>query len=81
MFYNDTRKQRKELAKKIMSGNRRRNVFAIIAIAMTAFLISAILCIGSGYVKSADKQQKMLNGTAAVIQWKRQVLWLWYFLL
>ncbi len=67
MFYNDTRKQRKELAKKIMSGNRRRNVFAIIAIAMTAFLISAILCIGSGYVKSADKQQKMLNGTAAEI--------------
>ena len=67
MFYNDTRKQIKGLANKIMSGNRRRNVFVIIAIAMTAFLISTILCIGSGYVKSADKQQKMLNGTAAEI--------------
>ena len=67
MFYNDTRKQIKGLANKIMSGNRRRNVFVIIAIAMTTFLISAILCTGSGYLKSADKQQKMLNGTAAEI--------------
>ena len=48
MFYNDTRKQIKGLANKIMSGNRRRNVFVIIAIAMTTFLISAILCTGSG---------------------------------
>ena len=67
MFYNDTGKQMKVLADKIMSGNRRRNVFVIIAIAMTTFLISAILCIGSGYLKSADKQQEMLNGTAADI--------------
>lgn len=67
MFYNDTRKQIKKLADEIMSGNRRRNVFVIIAIAMTTFLISTILCIGSGYLKSADKQQKMLNGTAADI--------------
>ncbi len=65
MFYNDTRKQTRELADKIMSGNRRRNVFVIIAVAMTSFLISAILCIGSGYLKSAAKQQIMLNGTAA----------------
>lgn len=67
MFYNDTRKQVKDLARKIMSGNRRRNIFVIIAIAMTTFLISTILCIGSGYLKSADRQQKMLNGTAADI--------------
>ena len=57
MFYNDTRKQIKGLANKIMSGNRRRNVFVIIAIAMTAFLISTILCIGSGYVKSARSEE------------------------
>ena len=49
MFYNDTRRQMKELAYKIMSGNRRRNAFVIIAVAMTTFLISTILCIGSGY--------------------------------
>ena len=67
MFYNDTRKQMKMLADKIMSGNRRRNIFVIIAIAMTTFLISTILCIGSGYLKSADKQREMLNGTAADI--------------
>lgn len=67
MFYNDIRKQIKGLANRIMSGNRRRNVFVIIAIAMTTFLISTILCIGSGYLKSAGKQQKMLNGTAAEI--------------
>lgn len=67
MFYNDTRKQMKLLANKIMSGNGHRNIFVIIAIAMTTFLISTILCIGSGYLKSADKQQEMLNGTAADI--------------
>lgn len=67
MFYNDTRKQIKELAREIMLGNRRRNVFVIIAIAMTTFLISTILCIGSGYLKSSDKQREMLNGTAADI--------------
>ena len=67
MFYNDTRKQMKMLANKIMSGNGHRNIFVIIAIAMTTFLISTILCIGSGYLKSADKQQEMLNGTAADI--------------
>lgn len=65
MFYNDTRRQMKELAYKIMSGNRRRNAFVIIAVAMTTFLISTILCIGSGYLKSADKQREMLNGTTA----------------
>lgn len=67
MFYNDTRKQMRELAGKIMSGNRRRNIFVIIATAMTTFLISTILCIGSGYLKSADRQKEMLNGTAADI--------------
>ncbi len=65
MFYNDTRKQIKELANKIMLGNRRRNIFVIIAIAMTTFLISTIICIGIGYLKSTAKQQEMLNGTAA----------------
>lgn len=67
MFYNDTRKQIKELANRIMLGNRRRNVFVIIAIAMTTFLISTILCIGSGYLRSTEKQQEMLNGTSADI--------------
>ena len=32
MFYNDTRKQIKELARKIMLGNRRRNVFVILSL-------------------------------------------------
>lgn len=50
-----------------MSGNGHRNIFVIIAIAMTTLLISTILCIGSGYLKSADKQQEMLNGMAADI--------------
>lgn len=72
MFYNDTRKQIKELARKIMLGNRRRNVFVIIAIAMTTFLISTILCIGSGYLKSSDKQREMLNGTTADISADRK---------
>ena len=31
MFYNDTRKQMKMLANKIMSGNGHRNIFVIIA--------------------------------------------------
>lgn len=65
MFYNDTRKQMRELADKIMRGNRRRNVFVVIAIAMTSFLISSVICIGGGYWKSAQRQRKLLNGTAA----------------
>lgn len=65
MFYNDTHRQIKSLAGRIMLGNRRRNVFVVIAIGMTTFLISTILCIGGGYLKSAARQQEMLNGTAA----------------
>ena len=37
MFYNDTRRQMKELAYKIMTRNRRRNAYVIIAVAMTTF--------------------------------------------
>ena len=40
MFYNDTRRQINVLAEKMMRGNRCRNIFVIIAIAMTMFLIS-----------------------------------------
>ena len=65
MFYNDTRKQMKALAEKIMRENRRRNVFVVIAIAMTSFLISSVICIGGGYWKSAERQRRMQNGTAA----------------
>lgn len=50
-----------------MRGNRCRNIFVIIAIAMTTFLISSIISIGSGYLKSAGRQQQMLNGTTADI--------------
>ncbi len=67
MFYNDTRRQIKVLADKMMKGNRCRNIFVIIAIAMTTFLISSIISIGSGYLKSAGRQQQMLNGTTADI--------------
>lgn len=51
----------------MMRGNRCRNIFVIIAIAMTTFLISSIISIGSGYLKSAGRQQQMLNGTTADI--------------
>lgn len=67
MFYNDTRRQINVLAEKMMKGNRCRNIFVIIAIAMTTFLISSIISIGSGYLKSAGRQQQMLNGTTADI--------------
>lgn len=67
MFYNDTRRQINVLAEKMMRGNRCRNIFVIIAIAMTTFLISSIISIGSGYLKSAGRQQQMLNGTTADI--------------
>ena len=67
MFYNDTRRQINVLAEKMMKGNRCRNIFVIIAIAMTMFLISSIISIGSGYLKSAGRQQQMLNGTTADI--------------
>lgn len=67
MFYNDTRRQINVLAEKMMKGNRCRNIFVIIAIAMTMFLISSIIGIGSGYLKSAGRQQQMLNGTTADI--------------
>ena len=63
MFYNDTRRQINVLAEKMMKGNRCRNIFVIIAIAMTTFLISSIISIGSGYLKSAGRQQQMFNGT------------------
>lgn len=58
MFYNDTRRQINVLAEKMMRGNRCRNIFVIIAIAMTTFLISSIISIGSGYLKAQADSSK-----------------------
>jgi len=55
----------KKLTKRTMKANKIRNMFAIIAIALTAFLITTIFSIGMSTIESFQLQQLRTMGTDA----------------
>lgn len=64
-FENDTDSVEKKLAKHSLHREWQRNLFAIIALTLTAFMITATFCIGFSYFETFKLQQIRLMGTTA----------------
>ena len=64
-FENDTSNIEKKLAKRSLHRERQRNLFAIIALVLTAFMITATFSIGFSYFETYQMQQIRLMGTTA----------------
>jgi len=64
-FDNDTSVIEKKLAKRSFHRERQRNLFAIIALALTSFMIAATFSIGFSYFETYQMQQIRLMGTTA----------------
>ncbi|MHB8061068.1 MAG: ABC transporter permease, partial [Ruminiclostridium sp.] len=63
MFQNNNGAVVKHLAKKSFKANRNRNIFVILTLALTAFMITSVFSIGSSYIKTSELQQLRLMGT------------------
>lgn len=64
-FENDTSAIVKKLARRSFHHERQRNFFAIIALALTSFIIAATFSIGFSYFETYQMQQIRLMGTTA----------------
>lgn len=64
-FENDTSAIVKKLAKRSFHRERQRNLFAIIALALTSFMITATFSIGFSYFETYQMQRIRLMGTTA----------------
>ena len=58
-FENDTSDIEKKLAKRSLHRERQRNLFAIIALVLTAFMITATFSIGFSYFETYQMQQTL----------------------
>lgn len=63
MFQNNNGAIVKQLANKSFKVNHRRNVFVILTLALTAYMITSVFGIGSSYIKTIALQQIRLMGT------------------
>ena len=64
-FENDTSAIVKKLARRSFQHERQRNLFAIVALALTSFMITATFSIGFSYFETYQMQQTRLMGTTA----------------
>lgn len=64
-FENDTSAIEKKLAERSLHRERQRNLFAVIALALTSFMITATFSIGFSYFDTFQMQQIRLVGTTA----------------
>ncbi len=64
-FENETGAIEKKLAKRSFHRERQRNLFAIIALALTSYMIAATFSIGFSYFATYQMQQIRLMGTIA----------------
>ena len=65
MFGNNNRAVCRKLVKSCLTANRSRNVFIILAVTLTTFMIGAVFSIGTGLMASMEAQQLRLIGSAA----------------
>lgn len=65
IFYNNSRIAVKRLAKNNYEVNKRRNAFVILALALTAFMITSVFSLGFSYFDTFRLQQIRLMGTTA----------------
>ena len=59
-FENDTSDIEKKLAKRSLHRERQRNLFAIIALVLTAFMITATFSIGFSYFETYQMQKRSM---------------------
>lgn len=65
MFQNNNSKIVRQLSQKSFMANRSRNLFAIIALILTTFMITSVFSIGFSYAKTNELQQLRMTGTTA----------------
>lgn len=65
MFQNDNGAIVKKMTGRTIAANKSRNLFVIVAIALTALLITSVFSIGMSYLESSELQQIRLIGTTA----------------
>lgn len=65
LFGNNNRAIIKRLARRNFYRERQRNLFAIIALALTSFMIATTFSIGFSYFETYQMQQIRLMGTTA----------------
>lgn len=63
MFQNNNSDAVKNLTVKSFKVNQKRNLFVILTLALTAFMITSIFSLGSSYMKTDELQQIRLMGT------------------
>ncbi len=64
-FENDTNAITKKLADRSLAHEQRRNLFAVIALTLTSFMITATFSIGFSYFETYQMQQIRMIGTTA----------------
>lgn len=55
----------RKLTNKAMRSDKRRNIFVVIAVALTAFMITAVFSLGVSYFESMQMQSLRLQGTTS----------------
>ena len=65
MFHNNNRAVIRKLAKNSLAANRSRNVFILLAVALTTFMIGAVFSVGMGLIASIEKEQTRHVGSVA----------------
>lgn len=64
-FENNNKEVIKKITKRSLKTNRVRNIFAVLAIVLTTFMISSIFSIGISFVKNYQTMKTRLGGTTA----------------
>ncbi len=67
MISNNNQPAVKRLSKRAMKANRNRNIFALLAIILTTFMISSVFSIGISFAKNMTVMNTRLAGTSATI--------------
>lgn len=62
MFQNNNGTVAKRLAKRSLRADKRRNIIAVIAIALTALLFTSVFTMGSGLVESIQRATMVMSG-------------------
>ena len=65
LFGNNNQTVIKHLAKKSYRSNKRRNMIVIVALALTAFMITSVFSLGCSYFETFQMQQTRSMGTTA----------------
>lgn len=63
MFHNNNKAKARSLAIRCLKANKKRNIFIIVAIVLTSFMISSVLSIGVSYYQSIMMREQRMQGS------------------